>query len=63
MKIINVDIAKQDKDFTLKDIGIKTRRFGIFKKSTRQVIKEISKKWTKLSDEEQEKITKYMLGI
>lgn len=47
----------------LKNIGIKTKWFGLFYKSTYRVLKEISKKWDKLDDDTQHKIELGVLGL
>ena len=47
----------------LKNIGIKTKWFGLFYKSTYRVLKEISKKWNKLDDNTQHKIELNVLGL
>ena len=47
----------------LKGIGIKTKWFGLFYKSTYRVLKEISKKWDSLDDDIQHKIELNVLGL
>lgn len=45
----------------LKNIGIKTKWFGLFYKSTYRVLKEISKKWDKLDDDTRNKVEHYFI--
>jgi hypothetical protein len=43
----------------LKTIGVKVKRFGRYKAFNR-VLKEISKRWNKLTKDQQDKISKVM---
>jgi hypothetical protein len=56
---------KMDKEFKelLKSIGVNTKWFGIWRKSTYRVLKEISKKWSVLDDETQHKIELNVCGL